>query len=104
MLSHYILDDAEQDLSDIENYFDEHCEGVLQRFRERFRETVKSLCLSPNLGERCSFRNPRTKGMRMWLVDGFSNYLIFYRIHGETLQIMRVIHGARDYVAMFNGE
>jgi len=103
-LTHYILDDADQDLSEIADYFDEHCEGVSLRFRERFQETVKRLCRSPNIGERCQFRNPRTQGMRMWLVSGFSNYLIFYRVQGSMLQILRVIHGARDYAAMFNEE
>ena len=102
-LTPHILDEAEQDLSEVENYFYEHCEDVLQRFRKCFRETVECLCRSPNIGERCQFRNPRTKGMRMWLVSGFSNYLIFYRVQGNTLQILRVIHGARDYAAMFDG-
>jgi toxin ParE1/3/4 len=57
----------------------------------------------PHLGERCQFRSPQTKGMRMWLVDGFSNYLIFYRVQGNMLQILRVIHGARNYATMFDG-
>ena len=104
MLTHYLLDGAERDLSEIERYFDEHSEDVSQRFRERFRETVKRLCRSPNIGERCRFRSPRTKGMRMWLVDGFSNYLIFYRVQDDMLQILRVVHGARDYATMFGGE
>jgi len=44
------------------------------------------------------------KGMRMWLVSGFSNYLIFYRPKEDMLQILRVIHGARDYMAIFEND
>jgi plasmid stabilization system protein ParE len=108
-LTLYILPAAEVDLSEIGNYFDGHSESFVesslsQRFYARFWETAQMLCTSPNLGERCQFRNPLTKGMRMWLVSGFSNYLIFYRQQGNMLQILRVIHGARDYVAIFNNE
>lgn len=27
----------------------------------------------------------------------FGNYLIFYRVHFESLEIIRVLHGAMDY-------
>jgi plasmid stabilization system protein ParE len=86
-LTLYILPAAENDLSKIGDYFDEHSgtPTLSQRFYERFWETVQMLCASPNLGERCRFRNPQTKGMRMWLVSGFSNYLIFYRTQGSML-------------------
>lgn len=25
------------------------------------------------------------------------NYLIFYRVHGQTVEIIRILHGAMDY-------
>jgi toxin ParE1/3/4 len=105
-LTLYILPAAENDLSEIGDYFDESSETLTlsRRFYERFWETAQMLCNSPNLGERCQFRNPETKGMRIWLVSGFSNYLIFYRPQGDVLQILRVIHGARDYATIFNNE
>ncbi len=28
----------------------------------------------------------------------FGRYLIFYRIEGESVQILHVVHGARDYI------
>jgi len=101
-LSLYILPAAEDDLSEIGDYFDERDGTLSQRFYEHFWKTAQTLATSPNLGERCRFRNPETKGMRVWQVYGFTNYLIFYRPAGDTLQILRVIHGARDYTTMFN--
>ena len=35
-------------------------------------------------------------GLRSWRVQGFRNYLIFYRIGNDRLQIWRVLHGSRD--------
>jgi toxin ParE1/3/4 len=30
----------------------------------------------------------------------FGSYLIFYRIQGDTVQVLHVLHGARDYAAI----
>ena len=99
-----ITQKAYADLAAICFYFAQNAPEVEERFLKAFDETVRLLASSPNLGERCQSRSPRTKGMRMWLVSGFSNYLIFYRLQENTLQILRVIHGARDYAAIFNNE
>ncbi|MCL2744685.1 MAG: type II toxin-antitoxin system RelE/ParE family toxin [Planctomycetaceae bacterium] len=32
----------------------------------------------------------------------FPNHLIFYRSKDDMLQILRVLHGARDYETIFN--
>ena len=95
---------ASQDLAEIFDYLDEHSETAADRFYDAVERTVQQLSRSPALGERCRFRNPATKDMRVWQVDGFSNYLIFYRSKDDVLQILRVIHGARDYNTMFNEE
>jgi len=35
----------------------------------------------------------------------YRDYLIFYRVTGETIEILHVLHGARDYEAiLFPGE
>ena len=103
-LSLSILPAAENDLSEIGDYFDERNDTLSHRFYGQFWKTVQTLTASPNLGERCRFRNPATKDMRVWQVDGFSNYLIFYRLNGEQLEILRILHGARNYETMFNEE
>ncbi|MCL2711452.1 MAG: type II toxin-antitoxin system RelE/ParE family toxin [Planctomycetaceae bacterium] len=103
-LSLYILPAAEDDLSEIGDYFDERDDALSQRFYEQFWKTVQTLVASPQLGERCRFRSPKTKGMRVWQVYGFSNYLVFYHPQGDTLQVLRVIHGARDYMTIFEND
>jgi plasmid stabilization system protein ParE len=103
-LSLDIAEEARFDIAEIGFYFAEQAPEVEGRFYQAFNRTICRLASSPNLGERCRFRNPKTKGMRVWQVDGFSNYLIFYRPKGEMLQVLRVIHGARDYMTIFEND
>ena len=95
---------ARSDIAEICYYFAQHAPEVESRFYLAFDKTVQQLLRSPALGERCRFRSLATKSMRIWQVDGFSNYLIFYRQGGDQLEILRVLHGARDYETMFNEE
>ena len=100
--AHYEAE-ARQDMEEIFDYLDEHAgELVADRFYNAVMKTVEQLLRSPNLGERCRFRNPKTKGMRKWQVDGFPNHVIFYRPVDDKLEILRVLHGARNYAACFN--
>ena len=96
--------EARSDIREIGLYFAQRAPEVRIRFKQAINKTVRVLARSPNLGERCQFRNPQTKGMRKWRVDGFPNHVIFYRSVGDKLEILRVLHGARDYAAMFNEE
>ena len=94
-------DDATADITKIGFYFAQRDRNVESRFYQAVDKTVRTLASSPELGERCLFRNPQTREMRVWQVYDFSNYLLFYRVQSNTLQILRVIHGARDYAAIF---
>jgi len=37
------------------------------------------------------------------LITDFPNYVIFYRVKGEGVEIVRVLHGARDIDALPGG-
>jgi toxin ParE1/3/4 len=58
----------------------------------------------PGIGSPQSFENPMLAGVRRWPVEGFENYLIFYRTDDEHVEIIRVLHGARDIEAVLQGE
>jgi toxin ParE1/3/4 len=36
------------------------------------------------------------EGLRVWGVPNFENYLVFYIEHSSYIDIIRVLHGARD--------
>jgi toxin ParE1/3/4 len=44
--------------------------------------------------------DPRLTDIRKRAVTGFSNYLMFYRIDDQVVEIIRVLHGARDIPAV----
>ena len=56
----------------------------------------------PELGSPRAFQQTRLAGIRMWLVTGFRNYLLFYRVVGDELQVLRVLHAAQDYTRFFH--
>ena len=97
-------EDAQADIAEIGCYYAERDRDVENRFYLAVEQTIQTLTRSPYLGERCRFRNSTLEGMRVWQVFGFSNYLIFYRPQGDTLHVLRIFHGARDYNTMFNEE
>lgn len=39
--------------------------------------------------------------MRVWSVRDFPKHLIFYRATDDRIEILRVLHGARDAAAIF---
>jgi plasmid stabilization system protein ParE len=59
----------------------------------------KSSLQNPAIGERS--RTDPTGKIRHRTIIGFCNYVIFYPQEGETLQILRVLHRARDYSQLF---
>jgi toxin ParE1/3/4 len=71
------------------------------RFLEAVEKAYKQLAVMPGLGVLRDYGNPALTGMRVWPVPKFPKYLIFYRATDETLEIIRVLHGARDLDAIF---
>ena len=55
----------------------------------------------PHAGLLCRFRNPKSKDTRLWIVRGFENYLIFYRPLQDRIELLRIVHGARDIATLF---
>ncbi len=40
----------------------------------------------------------------MWFVQGFERHLIFYRVLDDEVEILRVLHAARDIEGIFDDE
>ena len=50
----------------------------------------------PGLGPVYGFKTANLADVRFWIVSGFPNHLIFYRPITGGVEVIRVIHGARD--------
>jgi plasmid stabilization system protein ParE len=57
------------------------------------KESFELLTRHPRIGRLRRFSVP---GVRSWLIPDFQNYLIFYLPTGTEVQILAVLHGARD--------
>ena len=50
----------------------------------------------PELGQRQEFGRNELAELRVWQVQGFENFLVFYRPVERGIEVLRVLHAARD--------
>lgn len=55
----------------------------------------------PFIGSPRRFRSSRIRDLRQWPVSGFEEFLIFYRVTSDRVDIHRILHGKRDLEAIF---
>jgi len=67
-------------------------------------ETLADLERMPGMGHRYESARRQLAGIRVWSVKGFPNHLIFYRPTKEGIEVLHVLHGARDIDAAFARE
>lgn len=80
-----------------EYYADRENVALAQRFIEAVTGTVRLLASHPWLGKEADYEHPELVGVGFFLVrKPFDKHLVFYRVSGSTLDIVRVIHGLRD--------
>jgi toxin ParE1/3/4 len=92
---------AEDDVLRCARYLQEQSEAAGIKFLDAFDGTLRLLENSPGIGGACRFKNPLFDRVRVWRVAGFKSYLIFYRILADELEVVRVLHGARDLGSIF---
>ncbi|MBD2501894.1 type II toxin-antitoxin system RelE/ParE family toxin [Anabaena azotica] len=93
---------AIRDLIDLATYIAQDNLDVSDRFLAAAEATFKQLAKTPGIGRICQFVHPSLTEIRQISIKGFNKYLIFYRITESEVDILRVIHGARDIEAIFN--
>ncbi len=74
------------------------------RFYDATAATFDKLARMPGMGERRESSNPRLAGLRVWRIDEFPDHLLFYRPVEGGIEIIRVLHGARDVDAVLDSE
>lgn len=88
---------AELDALGYFEYIRQHNPDAALRFLEAVDRTIAGLALQPLKGRLRKFPGRDLKNIRSWRVDGFENYLIFYRFARSQLEILRIRHGAMDF-------
>ncbi len=88
--------DASRDLSEISNYFLQQSIDAGDRFVEGFGKKCQHLAEFPYLGRSYAQFAPGLRGIALM------DYIIFYQVVGEGIEILRVISGYRNLQTVFN--
>ena len=65
-------------------------------FMKAVDATIDDLSILPLLGRPAELNHPRLVGFRVRTVRRYRNYLILYRVSDEQVEIVTVVHGARN--------
>ena len=91
-----------RDLIDCFIYIGADSEKSATRFLRAAEETFLELARTPAMGVAVSFGSLLDRNLRRWRVRGFENFLIFYCPIDDGIEIIRVLHGAREIERLFN--
>ena len=95
MPSVVVLPKARVDINAISDFIAEDSEAQAERFVRRLDEKFKLLAQQPQLGR---LRDELMVGLRGF---PFERYIIFYRSSTNGIDIVRVLHSARDLELQF---
>ncbi len=74
------------------------------RFLDAADEAFDRLLAMPELGASREWMSERLPGLRMWPIPGFPNHLVFYRPVQGGIEVVRVLHAARNIPRAFENE
>ena len=97
----FIFPEAQRDLDEQFVYIGERNFDAAERFEAAVRDDLGRLAGMPGMGALREFASPHLLEMRSWPVHGFENHLIFYRPVPDGIEVIRIIHGARDLDRIF---
>jgi toxin ParE1/3/4 len=95
---------ADRDLDEQFLYIAEHNRDAALRFFHAAEASFERLAAMPELGQRQTFGRKELADLRVWQVRGFEKYLVFYRPVEGGIEVVRVLHGARDIAAIFEDQ
>jgi toxin ParE1/3/4 len=95
---------ARIDLAVCYGYIGERNPGMAHRFRLNAEATFAALARNPGLGESYQVDEPRLTGLRCDRIKRFKNYLVFYLPLDNGIDVIRVLHAARDIQAALKEE
>lgn len=93
------LQSAIDDLEEIVLYIARDSSKSAMEFHNKIIESASRLEEFPNLGRLIPSKKLKESGFRMIVVD---KYLLFYKIYGNEINILRVLRGDRDYPSLFS--
>lgn len=90
---------ALDDLEEIILYISKDSRQNAMRMHDRIIEVANKLEIFPKLGFQVPDKKMSEGGFRVIVID---KYLLFYKVYDEEINILRVMHGARNYPRLFS--
>ncbi len=87
---------ADDDLFDIWLFVSQDNEAAATKVLTKIKKTLERLARQPRGGRD---RSELMRGLRSFACRP---YVVFYRVLGDDIELVRVIHGARDIEAIFD--
>ena len=99
-MGRYLLTNpAKDDIREIVRYIRERNESASIKVRQEFQDAMRRLADFPGMGH---LRNDLAdESLRIWSVH---SYLIVYRPDRQPIEVLRVVHGARDLQQALYGQ
>jgi len=95
MSRYQIAPPARQDLIDIRNFIAKENRAAARKVLAQIRAACRTLAKRPKLGHLRT--DLASEPLRFWPVY---SYLIIYRPNSKPIEVVRVLHGARDISAI----
>ena len=91
-----IRGEADADIDDIAQFIARDNLEAGRRFYDAVLHDFQLLAAMPRMGAKRHAHDPKLKNLRSWPVGGYRNYLIFYLAMEDGIDVLRILHGARD--------
>jgi len=100
-----VLPKARADLVESSFFYElETGEALARRFESAAEESFEQVVENPGVGSPTRFRSARLQGLPVSRIRGFEKHLVLYREVDDAVEVVRVLHGARDIEAILESE
>ncbi len=87
---------AKADLQAHADYISRDSIDAALRLFDAAEQTYALLRAMPGIGTRCEFKHKSIANLRRFQLDGFPNHVIYYRVVGNRVHIVRLLHAAQN--------
>ena len=91
---------AEKDIDSLATYIARDNLEVALQFYDAVDATFRQIRDHPKRWPRYELLVPRLNELRKCTVVKFRHYLVFYQVHDQSIDVLRVLHGARDILSV----
>jgi toxin ParE1/3/4 len=91
---------ARRDILSIVAYVADRNPAAARALHDAYDQALDTLHSHPEAGRRYVPDHATLGNVRMLPIPGFADYLLFTRYDGDTIEVIRVLHGARDILAV----